>query len=131
MSFLDKINKGVDKLGQVSESLSKKSEELTKKPFERYLMPNEVIEHVVGAKWGAVVLTNLRVIFSDRSLISTKSTVSSIGYSKISYVSIQDDGLMSWGKDVIITVGSRNVDIEMNNSTNAIELFMEINKRIL
>lgn len=101
-----------------------------KTEVEGLLLNNEAIEHFYVVKEDYCAVTNKRLLFVDNSISSKKAT-SGIPFNKINAVSLKRGGTLSISKEVIVLVGSKEFEIDLYSSEDAIEIFKLISERIV
>lgn len=114
----------------IFDNITKKAEESAKAELEKLLLDNENITFFSLAKEDYCALTNRRLLFVDKSFSSSKKATTGVPFTKISSVSIKKGGAFSITKEIIITVGSKDIEIEMYDETKSVELFKLISERI-
>lgn len=127
MNFKNLIEKGSQALGDINKRLEEQQFKSQLNGFEKYLVDGEVIEY----KSVKLVVTNKRVLYLDAKFLSSKGVLSSVIFSKINCVSIEDEGSFKLGRNVILTVGGRNIEIDMFDTQSAYELFVFVNNKLL
>lgn len=123
MGFLDKMKNNLE---------SKKAEveeKYTIANIEPYLMPNEHVVFKKSVKEDFICLTDNRLIFINSKLLSTKKGITSVLYKNITGVSLEQGG-MSPSKNIIIWIGSKDVEIDTWNADTALKVFNLLNSQI-
>lgn len=95
---------------------------------ESLLIDGEIIEEFYVVKEDYCALTNKRLLFIDNN-ISGKKLSSGIPYNKINAVSLKKAGSIS--KEIVVLVGSREFEICLYSTEDAIKIFKKITERIL
>lgn len=101
------------------------------KELQELLLDNEKPEKLFTAKEDFCAITDRRLIFIDKDLMTKKKAVTGTPYSKISSVSLKRGGALSFQKEVIVQIGSREVEIELYDKNQALELFKSISEKII
>lgn len=92
---------------------------------------NEEIEKVFIVIEDYVAFTSRRVVLIDKSLLSSKKTLSSIPYSKINFTSLKKGGFMKLSKELIIGAGGSILEVDAFSQELAFNLMKEVNSRIV
>lgn len=116
MGFLDSIT------AKITE---KANQELTK-----ILPEGETVLKIYIVKEDFCALTEKRVVFVDKKLVSSKKTLTSVPYSKINFVALKRGGFLSISKEVIIGTGGLALEIDTYDGEQAYEIVKEISKKI-
>lgn len=117
-------------LNNLKTSMDAANEKIKKSHTTPYLMDGETILYEEFVKEDFVCLTDKRILFVNTKILSSKKGVTSIPLSKITGVSLEKGG-MSFSKNVILWIGSKEVEIDTFDSQKALQLFNVINSRIL
>ncbi len=108
-----------------------KLKETAKKEVDTLLITGEIVEKFYMVKEDYCALTNKRLIFIDKSFTSNRKASTGIPFSKINSVSLKKGGAFSISKEVIVTVGSKDLDIDLWDANEALEIFKAISERIV
>lgn len=93
-------------------------------------LEGESIEKKYVVKEDFCIITDKRVLFVDKSLISSRKCITSVLFSKINFVSLEQGGFMKLSKEVILGLSGRELKIDTWDSAIAIEIYKEILIRI-
>lgn len=95
------------------------------------LLNGETAERIfsVGADFCAV--TNYRVIVIDKNIMSKKKAITAAPFSRVSSVSLKRGGSLSNTKEIIIQIGSREIELELYNKKEALEIFHLISEKLI
>lgn len=107
-----------------------KIEEAAKQEIETLLIEGEQVESFYVVKEDYCCLTNKRVIFVDKSMTSSKKSTTGIPYGNISAVGLNKGGAFSISKEVVLLIGSRQVEIDLYDTAQATEIFKTISTKI-
>ncbi len=116
MGFLDSITTKITE---------KANQELTK-----ILPEGETVLKIYIVKEDFCALTEKRVVFVDKKLVSSKKTLTSVPFSKINFVALKRGGFLSISKEVIIGTGGLALEIDTYDGEQAYEIVKEISKKI-
>lgn len=108
-----------------------KLKETAKKEVDTLLITGESIEKFYMVKEDYCALTNKRLLFIDKSFASSRKASTGIPFSKINSVSLKKGGAFSISKEVIVTVGSKDLEIDLWDANEALEIFKAISERIV
>ena len=117
-------------LNSLKNSVQAVNQNIRKSQTEPYLMEGENILFEEFVKEDFVCLTDKRILFVNSKILSSKKGVTSVPLSKITGVSLEKGG-MSFSKNVILWIGSKEVEIDTYDSQKALLLFNKINELIL
>ncbi len=96
-----------------------------------YLLPEENVIYTKSVKEDFICLTEKRLVFVNANLLSSKKGITSIPYNKITGVSLEKGGMMSFSKNVIVWVGSKDIVIDTWSTEAALELFRLLSEKTL
>ena len=112
------------------DNVQQKISDNAKKELEKALPEGDTIQQFYIVKEDFCALTDKRVIFIDKKLVSSKKTLTSIPYSKINFVALKRGGFLSISKEVIIGSGGLTLEVDTWDGEQAYEIMREISKRI-
>lgn len=95
--------------------------------FQDFLIEGEYIEQIYKLQLDFAALTNLRLIFIDNNLGSNKKVVTSIPYSKIEVISI-DEGTLS--DEVEIATKHKAYKLKFYKGTDVLGFYNTLAKHI-
>lgn len=98
-----------------------------KEELDAILLEEEAVVLYFPLAVDYVVLTNRRVLFVDKSISSTETTINSIPLSRISSVHLAKGGFLKFTKSVYIRVSSESYKITFLFEKNAAEFFNKVN----
>lgn len=87
------------------------------KSFEKGLADGENILAVYRLVVDEICFTNKRIIFHDKTVMSTQKCKVSIPYQHITSFAIEDEGIMDRDIDVKLFVDSREFNLKFSKST--------------
>lgn len=112
------------------DNLQQKVSDNAKKELEKILPETDTIDKIYIVKEDFCALTDKRVVFVDKKLVSSKKTLTSVPYSKINFVALKRGGFLSISKEVIVGSGGLTLEIDTWDGDQAYEIVKEISKRI-
>ncbi|MGL4362605.1 MAG: PH domain-containing protein [Cellulosilyticaceae bacterium] len=98
--------------------------------FEQLLIDGEVIEAVYRLVIDEICFTNKRIIFVDKTALSTKKQLINIPYHSIYYFSVEKGGVFELDNDVKIHTKGAVFEMEFAKGTNIIEVEKLLAKNI-
>lgn len=104
--------------------------EIIKKELETFLIKDENIEIVFILTVDFVCLTNKRLIFVDKTILSKKSAIITIPYNKITSIAIQKGGAFSITDIIEINVSSESHDLKLYKGEDVINLYNSLADKI-
>lgn len=111
---------------QIEKAKAKNLEEVSK-----FLLDSESVESVILLSIDFLVVTNKRLVFVDKSWNTTKKSIISIPYSKITHISVQQGGgLFSLSKEFEIYIGKESYEFKLMNQAEIIDLYKMIASKI-
>lgn len=107
-----------------------KLQQQAKQELETLLFDGETIQQIYLVKEDYCAITTSGLIFIDKKLISSKKASTKVPFSKISSVSLKKGGAFSISKEIVIQVGSREMEIDLYDADEALQIFRIVSKRI-
>jgi len=112
------------------DNLQNKQQENANKELQKILPEGENIVKIYMVKEDFCAITDKRVAFVDKKLVSSKKTLTAIPFTKINFVAVKRGGFLSISKEVIIGSGGFTLEIDTWDGEQAYEIVREISKRI-
>ena len=128
MGFLNNLKSGVENVKTQTQNAANNYNNSKVAP---YLLDGENVIFSKSVKEDFICLTEKRLVFLNANLLSSKKGITSIPYSKITGVSLEKGGLMSFSKNVIVWVGSKDVVIDTWSNEAALDLFKLLSEKTL
>jgi hypothetical protein len=95
-----------------------------------FLVEGEEIEQIFPLIEDYIVFTNDRVIFVDKQFTSSKKSISSVYFEKITSISLSKGGFMQIAKEIKIGVGSKGFDFKMYDENATVEVYKLLSKKL-
>lgn len=128
MGFFDNVKSGLE---SAKSNVQQAADNMNNSKISPYLLSGENVVYTKSVKEDFICLTEKRLIFVNANLLSSKKGITSIPYSKITGVSLEKGGMMSFSKNVIVWVGSKDVVIDTWSTDAALELFRLLSEKTL
>lgn len=128
MGFFDNVKGGLENVKNQAQNTINNHNDGKIAP---YLLPNEQVIFSKSVKEDFICLTENRLVFLNANLLSSKKGITSIPYSKITGVSLEKGGMMSFSKNVIVWVGSKDVVIDTWSNDAALQLFRLLSEKTM
>ncbi|QIY83390.1 PH domain-containing protein [Chryseobacterium sp. NEB161] len=128
MGFFDNVKSGLENAKATVQSAQ---QDYNSSKVSPYLLQGENVIYTKSVKEDFICLTEKRLVFVNANLLSSKKGITSIPYNKITGVSLEKGGMMSFSKNVIVWVGSKDIVIDTWSTEAALELFRLLSEKTL
>lgn len=98
--------------------------------IQEYLIEGEAVEQVYGLLVDFVALTNKRVIFVDKTIVSKKTSVTSIPYSKIESISIEKGKTLALSNEIEIVTKHKAYELKFVKGGDVVGFYKSLTKHI-
>ena len=97
---------------------------------QEYLIEGEVVEQVYGLVVDFIALTNKRVIFVDKIIGFKNTSVTSIPYSKIESISIENGKALSFSNEIEIVTKHKAYVLKFVKGADVVGFYKSLTKHI-
>lgn len=107
-----------------------KAIESAKQEIAPFLIEEEEVETIFPLVEDYIAFTNLRAIFVDKQFTSSKKSISSVFYEKITSLSLSKGGFMKLSKEFQIGVGSKGFEFKLYDENHVAEIYKFLSRKM-
>lgn len=105
---------------------NKKNEAKAKAEVENFLLEGEQLEDIYMNVEDYIAFTDKRMVFVDKSLMSSKKAVHSIPYQKLITVSFLKGGTFSIAKEIEVAISGHTYEIKAYDDKKALTIYKKL-----